>query len=391
MINFFKKQRPSTVLGLALDGNRLDAVVVRRTNGSVQTRESTSAALALSPLSGDPELVGREIRNHLNQAGIRERNCAVCIPLSWALTLQVKLPDLPEADIEGFLEIEAERGFHSGSEHLFIAKSRSQDADGAQHVTMIAVPRNHLAALEQVLKAAKLKPVTFSLGVTVLGTGGRDIPDGTLTLGLGVNSVDLQVLAGGGIVALRSLDGAIETESAQKKIDAELVAREIRITLGQLPGSFGASVQTVKVFGRGDTARQFMQDISAREQSLGLKFTLMDRSSAADFDKPVPADIAVSPALALAAGYVRGLTGGTGTVAAQNQRLAATAQQQAWLQKAGVGRRGRGGPGDLCGRRISVPGMGVGDLAVPLAGHRARRSGGAKRRGSNPKISAVVR
>ncbi len=309
MIKLFKKQRPSTVLGLALDGNRLEAVVVRRTNGSVHTKEIASAALALSPLSGDPELVGREIRNYLDQAGIRERNCAVCIPLSWALTLQAKLPDLPEEDIGSFLDIEAERGFHSGPENLLIARSRSVTADGGQYVTMIAVPRNHLATLEQVLKAAKLKPVTFSLGVAVLGTGGKEIPDGAMTLGLGSNSVDLQVNAGGGIIALRSLDGAIETEGSQKRIDAELVARELRITLGQLPGAFEATTHKVKVFGRGDMARQFMNDISARAESLGLKFELMERSSAAEFDKPVPAEIAVSPALALAAGYVKGFSG----------------------------------------------------------------------------------
>lgn len=310
MINFFKKQRPSTILGLSLDGNRLEAVVVRRSNGSVQTKEIVSASLALSPLSGDPELVGREIRNHLDQAGIRERRCAVCIPLSWVLTLQTKLPDLPEADIGSFLEIEAERGFPSGQENLFIANSRSRATDGGQFATLIAVPRNHLATLEKVLKAAKLNPVTFSLGVAALGRGGKESLDGTLTLGLGSNSIDLQVTAGGGIVALRSLDGAIETEGSQKRIDAELVAREIRITLGQLPGTFGAEVQKVKVFARGDLARQFMSDISPRAESLGVKFELMERASAAEFDRPIPPEIAVSPALALAVSYARGIEGG---------------------------------------------------------------------------------
>ncbi len=310
MINLFKKQRPATVLGLALDGNRLEAVVVRRSNGSVQTRETVSASLALSPLSGDPELVGREIRNHLDQAGIRERRCAVCIPLSWVLALQTKLPDLPEADIGSFLEIEAERGFPSGQENLFIANSRSRGADGGQYVTLMAVPRNHLATLERVLKAAKLKPVTFSLGVAAMGSGGKEPLDNTLTLGLGFNSIDLQVTAGGGIVALRSLDGAIEAEGSQKQIDAELVAREIRITLGQLPGAFGTEVKNVKVFGRGDMARQFMNDISPRAGSLGVKFELMERASAAEFDRPIPPEIAISPALALAAGYVRGVVGG---------------------------------------------------------------------------------
>ena len=126
MIDLLKKQRASSVLGLTLDGNRLEAVVLRRSVGALQLQQTATAALALSPLGGDPELVGREIRNHLDQAGIRERRCVVGLPLSWVLTLQVKVPDLPEADIEGFLQIEAERGFTSGHENLFIAAARAR-------------------------------------------------------------------------------------------------------------------------------------------------------------------------------------------------------------------------------------------------------------------------
>src|SRR6202451_2802794 len=106
MISFLKKQRPPSVLGLALGGNQLDAVVVRRLNGSLRVQQTVTASLALSPLSGDPELVGREIRNHLDQAGIRERRCALSLPPGWLLMLQVKLPDLPEADLGSFIDIE---------------------------------------------------------------------------------------------------------------------------------------------------------------------------------------------------------------------------------------------------------------------------------------------
>ena len=114
MINPFKSKRPSTVLGLAFDGNRLEAVVLRRTNGHLQVRESVSVPLALSLLSGDPALVGRELRNHLDQAGIRERRCAVCLPLNWVLTVHTKIPDLPEADIESFFADRSRARFSLG-------------------------------------------------------------------------------------------------------------------------------------------------------------------------------------------------------------------------------------------------------------------------------------
>src|SRR5271170_4910701 len=150
MIDFFKSKRGASVLGMALDGNRLEAVVLRRSNGTVQVRQSVVAQLALSPLTDAPELVGREIRNHLDQAGIRERRVAVCLPMSWVLTLQTKVPELSDADRASFLQLEGERGFHSGPDTLFSASSLFKTPGGETYATLLAAPRNHLATLEQV-------------------------------------------------------------------------------------------------------------------------------------------------------------------------------------------------------------------------------------------------
>src|SRR5688572_23025282 len=98
MISLPKKRRASSVLGLSLDGSRLEGVVMRRTNGSVVVQKTFTTSLSLDPLTNDPELVGHEIRNHLDHAGVRERRCVVCVPLNWVLTLQTKLPELEEAD-----------------------------------------------------------------------------------------------------------------------------------------------------------------------------------------------------------------------------------------------------------------------------------------------------
>jgi len=102
-ITGMKGKRPSTVLALAFDGSQLDGVVLHRTNGSVELLQSFSVTLSLDPLTADPELVGREIRNHLDVANVRERDCIVCVPLKWAMTTHTEIPDLPEADVPEFL------------------------------------------------------------------------------------------------------------------------------------------------------------------------------------------------------------------------------------------------------------------------------------------------
>ena len=306
MIKLPKKQRASSVLGLSLDGNRLEGVVLRRTNGSLVVQKTISASLSLDPLTNDPELVGREIQNHLEKAGIRERRCAVCVPLNWVLTLQTKLPDLPESDVSGFLQIEAERGFPYGPDALLICASRFRSPAGEQYATQMAVQRDHVSRLMTALKAARLKPVTFSLGLAAMPTADKEAPEGVLALVIGGNGVGLQVACGGGVAALRMLEGALEAEGGKKRLQADVVAREIRITLGQLPGELRGAAGRVKVFGQGDLAQELAEELRPRLEPMGLTVTLVASYSAADFGVELPADAAVSPAFSLAARHLVG-------------------------------------------------------------------------------------
>ena len=303
-----QKRAPSSILGLAFDGGRLEGVFLRRTNGALQVLKNFSASLALNPLTGDPELVGREIRNHLDQAGIRERRCAVCIPLAWALTVQTKVPDLPEADIASFLEIEAERGFPYGPDALSVCHSRCRFGSGEQLATLVAIPRGHLAQLEKALKAAQLKPLSFTLGVVALQNAENGA--GVLALAMSEHGVDLQVTAGGGVAALRALEGTSETEGMQKGLDAELLAREIRVTLAQLPLELRAGVRTAKLFGRADFVQHVFSDIAPRLESMGFGVELAKSYAAGELSSRLPSDAAVSPALSLAAKCLTGAPGG---------------------------------------------------------------------------------
>jgi hypothetical protein len=305
MIERFKTKRtPATLLGLAFDAGRLEGVVVRRSNGSLQVQRTFSVPLALNPLTGDPELVGREIRNHLNQNGVRERRCVVGLPLSWALTMQTTVPELPESDLAGFLDLEAERGFPYGPETLAVKHSLQRHTGGERCATLVAIPRNHLAQLEKCLKAAQVRPVSFALGITALQSPEKESSHGVMALAIAENSVDLQLTFGGGIAALRSLDGSHEADGVQKRPYADLVAREIRITLGQLPAEWRAGLRTVRIFGRGEFAQRFAEDIALRAEAMGLKVTPVKVYSPDEFTSQFPPGTNVSTALSLVARHL---------------------------------------------------------------------------------------
>jgi hypothetical protein len=112
-------------------------------------RRQFSVTLTLDPLTAAPELVGREIRNHLDAAEIRERRCVVALPLKWALAAQAKIPPLPEADVASFLQLEAERSFACDIATLITATSRCKvrRGRGAGHVRRHAA-RHQITALE---------------------------------------------------------------------------------------------------------------------------------------------------------------------------------------------------------------------------------------------------
>ena len=294
-------QAGNSLLGFTLDGSRLEGVSLRRAGDSVEVRKTFSFALSLDPLTGDPELVGREIQKQLESAGVRERRCVVCVPLGWALTLTTKLPDLPEADIDSFLQLESERGFPQGTDALMLAQSRWKTPGGEAHATLVAIPRDHIARLEAVFKAARLRSVSFSLGITALQRPDEPGSNGVLALAPGETSVGLQVSCGGGLAVLRTVEGNFDQQGGgQQQLQAEQVARETRITLGQLPPDVRDAVKRLRVFGRSATADQLAEQLRVRVEPLGIRVESVRDYSPSEFGVRIPAGTAVTPAVSLA-------------------------------------------------------------------------------------------
>ena len=306
-INFLKRKTPSSVLGLAFDGSRLEGVVLRRHNGSLQPNQSFNATLSLDPLTSDVELIGREILNHLQVAGVRERRCVVALPLKWALAAHTQLPELPEADVAGFLQLEAERGFPTDASTLQVATTLLKSPSGEQHATFVGIPRTHVERLEQVLHAAKLRPVSLSLGINALQPADADPSHGVLALVIGENHVGLQITCGGSVAALRALEGALETETGERILRGELIAREARITLGQLPASLRDTVKRIRIFGPREQALKLADEIRPRFEPGGLKVELVTGYAPNEFGRTIPPDTHVSAAFSLAARQLAGL------------------------------------------------------------------------------------
>jgi len=296
-----RRKKLTSLLGLTLDGSRLSGVVLRRNNEALQLQQTFEVSLTLDPLTAAPELVGREIRNLLDAAGVRERDCVVGVPLKWVLTAQTELPNLPAADAASLLEMEMERGFPCDVSTLRLTQSTCSLADGKQLVTMAGIPNSQLALLESALVAAKLRPVSFALGLQALQPPAGAGSDGVLALQVGESQVALQVSSRGGVAALRGLEGAIETESGQPVLRAGLVSREVRITLGQLPTEVRQAVKRIRIFGPRELARQLADEMELRFEPLGLTVEIATAYAPNEFGVQLPPGASLSAAFSLAA------------------------------------------------------------------------------------------
>ncbi len=301
----FSRKPPSCLLGIVLDGSHLQIARVKRSDGGLSVVQDFSIALALDPLAAQPDLVGREIRNHLDKANVHERACVVGFSLKSVLTTQTELPQLPEADASSMLQLEAERGFAADISGLQVADSRAALSEGRQFVLFAGIANLQLAAIESALMAARLKPLSFSLAVSALNPPTQE--PGTLALLLGEQSASLQVTACGGIVSLRSLDGVVYGENGRQMVNQSLVARELRVTLGQLPGEIRETVSRVCLYGPANLTRLLEPDLTRSLAGLGLRVETPVHYTPTTTGHPgFPDKTPISPAVSLAADALTG-------------------------------------------------------------------------------------
>lgn len=242
------KKRLQSVIGLSVVDGQLWVAHVARAKAALATLRSTHAALTLDLLHPEAELVGREIKNHLEAANIRERHCVVALPPEWIMGQHSKVPELSPEDTASLLQIEAEKGFPCSPDELQIARSAHRSSESG-YVTQLAVRQEQLARLSAVLHEAGLKPVSFALGLAALPGAIASTGEGRMTLVLGAKGATLLVSAGGGIAACRTFEATIDSEAGENVVNGRVLARELRVSFEQLPPDLRREIRQLSLQG----------------------------------------------------------------------------------------------------------------------------------------------
>jgi Tfp pilus assembly protein PilN len=105
---------------------------------------------------------------------------------------------------------------------------------------------------------------------------------------------------------LRVLEGAVENQGGRIQLKAESLAREARITLGQLPQAVRDPLKRMMIYGPPDVAQQLADELDLRLEALGFKSTVVRTYAPDEFGIKLPKDTPVSAALSLAARHLSG-------------------------------------------------------------------------------------
>ena len=266
------RRPPSSVLALSMEGRHVAAAVLRQAQGGVEVVTRHVGTLPEGVDLADPTALGKALRAHLEGASIRERACVWVLPCSEVLTTQTLVPAIDEADVDSLLQLEAEKGFHGDVSASRVADSRCRLADGQRWVTLATISPGRHDLLRGVMEAARLKCLGLSPAITELVSAPSASTPGGIDLALSpeTGSVHLQVTIDGGIAALRSLDRAIDATVVPATVRPEPVAREIRITLGQLPESLAGSIRTLRIHGPAAAAQAIATVLATRFADSGI-------------------------------------------------------------------------------------------------------------------------
>jgi hypothetical protein len=262
-----KVRRLHALLGMAFDDDHVHAVAVSHAKEQFAAEKMVDAALTLPLTNSDPAAVGREIRALLDTADIRERNCVVSVPAQWIMSHAVHVPmKLSGPDLDGFLQIEAEKGFPYDPHELQIARSVSHSSAG-EWVTLFGVRRTQMEQLNTVMAAADLQPVSYTLGLPALADTIPPAGRGRITVVTAGGITTMALAAGGGLMAFRTC--------ASREVAA--IVRELRITLEQTPAELRGELHDVWLGGDGS----FADAISAWAQTAGLVLLQSDAKAPA--------------------------------------------------------------------------------------------------------------
>ncbi len=262
------KKKAASVLGIAFDGGLLRVAALRQNGVGLRVVGQVREELALDPWKDAPADVGAALKIALERAELREKQCVIGIPVEWTLTNLIHLPAVDEADVRDYLDMQIEKSFPFSPDDLAISISRFQAGLDDDYALVTAVQNKHIHRLGEIVRAAGLRAVGFSLAFEAIERLQEPTGSARLVLHARSKGVSLMVMtAGGDLAILRALKDVVREDGG---IDDKALAREVRVTLGQLPGRLREGVDRIEVCGDETNTGRLVAALEQRAIAMNL-------------------------------------------------------------------------------------------------------------------------
>lgn len=266
----WKQKKPASVVSLDWSYETLRFEHVRKNGNGCRTASSGFIELPEDLFQEDPETIGTNLRASLEAAGIKEKFCIGSLPIGWLFTCRTEIPELDEDDLEFFYATHAEREFPFPIDELSLSRSVFTSPSHKPHALIGALPTARLDHLNRILEAARLKPLSWSIscgGPSFL----KALPSANaLCLIPTVSGFDLLAVCGHRLAMARSLN---ETENARQ------IAREIKISVGELSTDLQGALNTCYYFENKSQGSEFQEALQEVADRLGLKPTSLSKQN----------------------------------------------------------------------------------------------------------------
>ena len=274
--------RRSALLAVSLDPHEICVCRLRRQGKQSEVSVQLRAPIPANVFRTAPTRAGQELRTALQNVHIRPEHCVVCLPLSWAFTAEIDLPELSEADLQGFIQLEAERRFPLSSDDLMLSLTHRQTTPTGLRALLIGVSREYLSNIGKALQIAKLTPTHITFGISMLQEACAE--KHALLLQLGKGFADLAILNEGAIPRYKNLVWQEGATPSDLPSDIREMSRQLRIVLAQLPAEQRAAIASATVYGDGEWSAEALPLLT--EAFAGLNLTLEPGESPVHSDVP---------------------------------------------------------------------------------------------------------
>ena len=266
--------RRSAILALSLEPHEICVCRLHHQGKQNEVSAHLRAPIPANAFRTTPARAGQELRLALQNAHIRPEYCVVCLPLSWAFTAELDLPNLSETDLKGFIQLEAERRFPLSSDDLMLTLSHRHAAPEGQRALLIGVSREYLSNVGKALQVARLTPSHITFGISMLQE--TYSPKEGMLISLGKGFVDLAVSKEGAIPLFKNLVWQEGAASPDLPSDIREMTRQLRITLAQLPSERRNALSTTTLYGSGEWSEETLPLLTKSLEGLNLKLETDD-------------------------------------------------------------------------------------------------------------------